>query len=59
MAHDWIKGAIKHHGALHKQLGIPTSQKIPHSTLEKAAQANGLLGQRARLALTLSHFGRK
>jgi hypothetical protein len=54
MAHDWIKSAIKHKGALHAQLGIPGSQRIPHSTLQKAAKANGLLGERARLALTLA-----
>lgn len=59
MAHDWIKGAIKHKGALHKQLGIPQSKSIPHSVLTKAAQAKGLLGQRARLAITLSHFSKR
>jgi hypothetical protein len=53
MAHDFIQAAIKHKGALHKQLGIPQGKTIPHSTLAKAAQAPGLLGQRARLAITL------
>jgi hypothetical protein len=59
MAHDWIKAAIKHKGALHAQLGIPQSQKIPKATLAKAAKANGLLGQRARLAMTLAGFRHK
>lgn len=49
----WIQGAIKHPGALHEQLGIPVGQKIPAKKLNKAAQAGGLLGQRARLAKTL------
>lgn len=58
MSHPWIAGAIKHKGALHKQLGIPSSQKIPHSTLQAAAAKPGLLGQRARLAITLSKMGK-
>lgn len=58
MAHDWIKSAIKHKGALHKQLGIPQSKTIPHSTLAAAAKKGGLLGQRARLAMTLSRLGK-
>lgn len=50
---NWIKGAIKHPGALHKQLGVPQGQKIPEKKLEKAASIGGTLGKRARLAETL------
>lgn len=49
----WIAGAIKHPGALHKQLGVPQGQKIPAGKLAKAAKAGGTLGRRARLAQTL------
>lgn len=49
----WIKGAIKHPGALHKELGIAQGKKIPAKTLAKAAGKGGKLGQRARLAETL------
>ena len=49
----WIAGAIKHPGALHKQLGVPQGQKIPEGKIEKAASAGGKLGKRARLAETL------
>jgi hypothetical protein len=49
----WIQGAIKHPGALHKQMGIPQGKKIPAGKLAKAAQAGGVLGRRARLAETL------
>jgi hypothetical protein len=49
----WIQGAIKHPGALHKQLGVPQGKKIPAGKLAKAAKAPGKLGQRARLAETL------
>jgi hypothetical protein len=57
MAKNWIAGAIKHPGALHEQLGVPQGQKIPAAKLAKAAQSGGKLGQRARLAETLGHFG--
>lgn len=50
----WIQSAIKHPGALHRQLGIPAGKKIPAKTLVKAAKAGGKLGQRARLAQTMS-----
>ena len=50
----WIAGAIKKSGALHKQLGVPKDEKIPAGKLEKAAEAPGKLGKRARLAQTLS-----
>jgi hypothetical protein len=53
MAKNWIAGAIKHPGALHKQLGIPQGQKIPAKKLAKAAKAPGKLGKRARLAEVL------
>ena len=53
---NWIAGAIKHPGALHKELGVPQGSKIPAGKLNKAAKAGGKLGQRARLAKTLSGF---
>jgi hypothetical protein len=49
----WIAGAIKHPGALHKQMGIAQGKKIPAAKLAKAAAAGGVLGRRARLAQTL------
>ena len=53
MAKNWIKGAIKHPGALHKALGVPMGKKIPASKLAAAAKKGGKLGKRARLAQTL------
>jgi len=50
---NWIAGAIKKPGALHKELGVSAGKKIPAATLAKAAKAPGKLGQRARLAETL------
>lgn len=59
MSKHWIKTAIKHVGALHKQLGVPQGQKIPSAMLAKAAKSKGVLGQRARLAQTLSKMHKK
>ena len=51
---NWIAGAVKHKGALHKELGIPQGDKIPEKTLSKAANSsNPLLAKRAHLAQTL------
>lgn len=53
MGKNWISGAIKHPGALHKELGVPAGKKIPAGKLERAESAPGKLGKRARLAETL------
>ena len=50
----WIQSAIKKPGALRKSLGVKSGEKIPAGKLAKAAKAPGKLGQRARLAKTLS-----
>lgn len=50
---NFIQGAIKRPGALHKQLGVPQGQKIPPGKLAAAAKAGGKEGQRARFAMTL------
>lgn len=52
----WISGAIKHPGALHKQLGVPEGKKIPAGKINAAAKAGGTLGKRANLAKTLAGF---
>ena len=53
MAKKWIQKAIKHPGALRKQLGVKEGEKIPASKLASAAKKKGTLGKRARLAQTL------
>jgi hypothetical protein len=55
----WIQGAIKHRGALHKQLGVPMGKKIPAKKLKAAAAKGGTLGRRARLAETLGKLRKK
>lgn len=55
----WIQKAIKHKGALHKELGVPSSKKIPAKKLNAAAKKGGKLGERARLAKTLKKINKK
>jgi hypothetical protein len=55
----WIQSAIKHPGALHKELGVPQGQDIPDAKIAKAAKAGGVEGRRARLAQTLSKLRSK
>lgn len=61
MAKNWIQKAIKHPGALHRELHVPMGKDIPQGKLEKAAEKGGKLGRRARLAETLEgfHHGKK
>lgn len=52
---NWIAGAIKHPGALHKKLGVPEGEKIPAKKMEKAAKSkNPTTRKQVTLARTLS-----
>ena len=55
----WIKGAIKHPGALHEALHVPKDQKIPASKLHAAEKKGGKVGREARLAETLKGMNHK
>lgn len=50
----WIQKAIKKPGALKESLGVKQGEKIPAKKLAAAAKKPGKMGQRARLAQTLS-----
>lgn len=53
----WIAGAIKHPGALHRDLGVPEGEKIPAAKLAAAKHSdNPTTRKRANLAATMSHF---
>lgn len=55
MAKNWISGATKNKGALHRALGVKQGEKIPAAKLEKAAHSkNPTMRKRANLAKTLS-----
>lgn len=58
MAKQWIQGAIKHPGALRKELGAKKGKPIPAKKLAAAAKKGGKVGQRARLAETLKKMHR-
>jgi hypothetical protein len=58
MAKNFIAGAIKKPGQLHRDLGVPQGQKIPPGKLEAAAKSKGKIGQRARFAKTLKGFSK-
>ena len=45
---NWISGAVKKPGALHKSLGVPKGEKIPAAKLKSAAAKGGKEGKRAR-----------
>lgn len=57
---NWMAGAVKHPGALHKQLGVPASKKIPAAKLAAAAHSsNPLERKRAALAKTFKKTAAK
>ncbi len=50
----WIQKAIKHPGALHKELGVPKDKTIPKSKLTKALHSeNPKMRKQANFARTL------
>lgn len=54
---NFIKSAIKHPGALHRDLGVPEGQKIPPARIEAATHSNNpKIAARARLAQTLARM---
>lgn len=55
---NWIAGAIRRPGQLHRDLGVPQGKKIPRGQIAAAAKRKGKVGQRARLAITLAGFHR-
>lgn len=52
---NWIAGAVKNKGALHRELHVPEGKKIPAKKLVKAANsANPRMRKQAVMARTLS-----
>lgn len=55
MQKKWISKAIKHPGALHRELGVPEGKKIPEKKLAKAAHSKSpKVRKQVALAKTLS-----
>lgn len=63
MANDnWIKGATKNKGALHRKLGVPEGEKIPAKKLaaaKKKAAPGSTLSKELNLAKTLGKMRKK
>ncbi len=60
MGKNFIAGAIKHPGALHRDLGVPQGDKIPAKKLAAARHSdNPTIRRRANLARTLGKLGRR
>ncbi len=57
---NWMSGAVKNPGALHRTLGVPQGQKIPASKLAAAAHSsNPTTRKRAALAETFKKTAAK
>jgi len=57
---NWIAGAVKHKGALHKALGVPEGEKIPAKKMAKAVKStNPKVAKMANLAKTLGKLKKK
>lgn len=52
MAKNWIAGAIKHPGGLHRALGVPEGQKIPAKKMASAAHSHS---EHIRRMVALAH----
>ena len=59
MMEKWIKGAIRHPGALREKLGAKAGKPIPAKKLAAAAKKPGTTGKQARLAMTLKGMRKK
>lgn len=57
---NWIAGATRRKGALHRNLGIPLGEKIPKARLNAAANSdNPTISKEAQLAKTLKGLSKK
>ena len=54
---NWIAGATKNKGALHRALGVPAGEKIPAKKLAEGAKSkNPTIRKEVALARTLKGF---
>ena len=56
---NWIAGAVKNPGGLHRALGVPEGQDIPREKILKAAKSDDPhLAKMARFALTMHNLNK-
>jgi hypothetical protein len=51
---NWIAGATKNSGGLHRSLGVAPGKKLTKAQIAEAARKGGKIGKQARLAQTLA-----
>lgn len=57
MSKHWMQKAVKHPGALHRDLGVPQGKKIPKAKVEAATHSkNPTIRRRANLAKTFAFY---
>lgn len=56
---NWIKGAVKKPGQLHRDLGVAPDKPIPADAVKKASKGNSKTAYRARFALTMAKMRAK
>lgn len=60
MAKNWIAGATKNKGALHRALGVPEGKKIPAAKMAAAKKSsNPKVRKEAAVAGTLAKLRKK
>lgn len=60
MAQNWISGATKNKGALHRAVNVPVGEKIPPKKLTAALHSsNPTIAKEANLARTLGKLRAK
>lgn len=60
MSKNWIAGAVKNKGALHRALHVPEGEKISEKKLVGAMKSkNPTIRKEAQLAKTLKGFHKK
>lgn len=55
---NWIAGAIKNKGGLHKSLGVAPGKKLDAKDLARAKKMGGKAAKQAALAKTLKKFNK-
>ena len=58
MSADWIAGATKNKGALHKHLGVPEGHKLSLADIARGKKMGGMVAKEAALAQTLRRFNK-
>lgn len=53
---NWIAGATKNKGGLHRTLGVPAGKKLTSADLARAKAMGGKAAREAALAKTLKGF---